>query len=114
MRVLWAHESPMTAQEVIDCLAPSKKWSPRTVKTLLNRLLKKNAVTYETKGEDVLLLSVGERGRIYRMERRTFLQRLYNGALAPMMVHFLKDEKLTKEEIEQLRRILDEKEKGAP
>lgn len=114
MRVLWAHESPMTAQEVIDCLAPSKKWSPRTVKTLLNRLLKKNAVTYETKGKMYCYYPAVSEEECYRMERRTFLQRLYNGALAPMMVHFLKDEKLTKEEIEQLRRILDEKEKGAP
>lgn len=114
MQVLWASASPMTAQEVIDRLAAAKAWSPSTVKTLLNRLLKKNAVTYQTRGKKYCYLPAVSEEECIRDERRNFLQRIYNGALTPMIAHFLKDEQLTKEEIEQLKRILDEKAREAP
>lgn len=114
MKVLWAAKSPVTAQEVIDQIASPNQWSPRTVKTLLNRLLKKNAVTFKKDGKMYYYAPLVTEEECYRMERQSFLQRTYNGALAPMLMHFLKDEKLTKDEIEELKKILDEKAKDSP
>lgn len=109
MRVLWAKSSPVTAQEVIDELAIPNNWSPRTVKTLLNRLLKKQAITFHAIGKVYYYSPVVTEEECCRIERKHFLQRIYNGALAPMIMHFLKEEQLTKEEIEKLKQLLDEK-----
>jgi len=114
MQVLWSNAAPMTAQEVIDRLAPARAWSPRTVKTLLNRLLKKGAVRHEVRGKMYVYSPAVSEEACVREERRHFLQRIYGGALAPMIAHFLKDERLTREEIEELRRILDEKARETP
>ena len=53
MAVLWT-TSPLTANEVVDRLEGRKTWSPRTVKTLLNRLVNKKALAYETRGNRYL------------------------------------------------------------
>jgi len=109
MQVLWAGEGPMTAQDVIDRLAEAKDWSPRTVKTLLNRLLKKGAIRHEARGKMYAYSPAVSEEACVREERRSFLQRIYGGALTPMIAHFLKEERLSREEIEELKRILDEK-----
>lgn len=113
MQVLWESASPMTAQEVIDRLASAKAWNPRTVKTLLNRLMKKGAVTHRAMGKMYVYSPAVSEEECFREERRHFLRRIYGGALTPMIAHFLKDERLTREEIEQLKRILDEKAREA-
>jgi len=108
MKVLWGR-SPSTAQEVIDALIPDSDWKPATVKTLINRLLKKEVIGYEQKGKTYLYYPLLSEEECLRAESSSFLQRLYGGALKPMLVHFLKEEKLTEEEIEDLKRILDER-----
>lgn len=108
MKVLWGR-SPSTAQEVIDALSPDSDWKPATVKTLINRLLKKEVIGYEQKGKTYLYYPLLSEEECLRAESSSFLQRLYGGALKPMLVHFLKEEKLTEEEIEDLKRILDER-----
>ncbi|REK53767.1 MAG: transcriptional regulator [Thermobacillus sp.] len=113
MQVLWAGPPPMTAQDVIERLAPARAWSPRTVKTLLNRLLKKGAVRHEARGKMYVYFPAVSEEACVREERRHFLHRIYGGALTPMIAHLLKDERLTREEIEQLKRILDEKAREA-
>ncbi|MFF2889742.1 BlaI/MecI/CopY family transcriptional regulator [Paenibacillus sp. NPDC057967] len=109
MTILW-RKSPITAQEVIVTLEDDKAWKPKTVKALISRLLKKEAISFVAEGKTYYYSPAVSEDECYRSERKSFLQRFYKGSPAPMLVHFLKDEKLTKEEIHELRRILDEKE----
>lgn len=109
MKVLW-RRSPLTAQEVIDELSGRTDWKPNTVKALLNRLLNKEALAYRAEGKTYYYSPAVSEEECRRSERRSFLQKIYNGATAPMLIHFLQEEKLTKEEIEELKRILSEKE----
>lgn len=109
MKVLWG-KSPLTAQEVIDTLGDDKAWKPKTVKALISRLLKKEAISYVAEGKTYCYSPAVSEDECYRSERKSFLQRFYKGSPAPMLIHFLKDEKLTREEIQELKRILDEKE----
>lgn len=111
MKVLWGH-SPATAQEVINALSPESDWKPATVKTLINRLLKKEVIGYEQNGKTYLYHPLLSEEECLRAESSSFLQRLYGGALKPMLVHFFKEEKLTEEEIEDLKRILDERKRS--
>ena len=43
MRILW-ESSPLTANQIVETLSPNTSWNPRTIKTLINRLVKKEAV----------------------------------------------------------------------
>lgn len=108
MKVFW-QSSPASANDVIEALSDDKDWKPATVKTLINRLLKKKALGFHKEGKTYLYSPLVTEEECIRAESKSFLKRLYGGALKPMFVQFLKEEKLTEEEIKELKQILDEK-----
>ena len=107
MRVAWAQGS-VTAQEVVDALA-DRGWSPRTVKTLLNRLKTKGALGYEAHGKAYVYQPAVRQEDCVRQESQSFLDRVFGGAAAPLLAHFVKRARLSKDEIDELKRILAEK-----
>lgn len=111
MRVLWEN-SPISANEVIDKLEESTEWSDKTIRTFLNRLVKKKAISYEKNGREYLYYPIVTENECIREENKTFLDRVYNGALNLMFAKFLEDEALSEDEIEELKQILDEKKRG--
>ena len=108
MRALW-DDQPLTANEVVERVAEPNGWSPPTVKTLLNRLVKKGALGYRQEGRVYHYHPRVAEADCVRAETRSFVQRVLNGSLTPMVAHFLEEEHLTAEEIAELRRLLDEK-----
>jgi BlaI family penicillinase repressor len=112
MKVLWGR-SPLTANEVADALVDRTDWKPKTVKTLLSRLVRKKALGFEQAGKAYRYQPLVSEEACARVRRRTLLQRVYDGAITPMLAAFIEDEDLTAEEIAELRRLLDRKEKGA-
>jgi BlaI family penicillinase repressor len=78
---------------------------------LLNRLVKKNAIGFEKEKRSYLYSPLVKENECKQSERKTFLGRVYSGSLKPLLAAFLEDEKLTKDEIQELKRILDQKEK---
>lgn len=110
MRILWSR-SPLAANEVVEALAGRKEWSPRTVKTLLNRLVKKGALAYEEQGNRYLYRPAVSEEACVGSESRSFLERVFGGAAGPMLNHFVRHARLSRDEIAELKRILDRKEK---
>lgn len=108
MKVFWSATAKATANEVIEKLGENTDWKPATIKSLINRLLKKNALGYEQEGKTYLYYPLVSEEECIRAESNSFLQRLYGGSLKPMFVNFLKQEKLSTEEVEELKKILDE------
>lgn len=108
MKVFWGTNHKLTANDVIEKLSENTDWKPATIKSLINRLLNKNALGYEQEGKTYLYYPVVSEEECVRAESNSFLQRLYGGALKPMFVNFLKQEKLSTEEVEELKKILDE------
>jgi len=105
MKVLWA-KSPLGAYDIIEALA-REEWHPNTVKTMLARLTKKKALKV-TKYKNLHLYSpliTEDQG--VQAESEDFLQRVFGGAVRPLLVHFARKQKLTKADIEELKRILD-------
>ena len=90
-------------------LAGSTAWKPKTVKTLLNRLVQKKALGFQRQGRAYRYFPLVDEQACVRAESRTFLRRVYGGALAPMLAAFLEEQELSPGEIADLRRILDEK-----
>ena len=110
MNVVWDC-APVTANEVVEKVAGVRRWSPRTVKTLLNRLMKKGALGAEAQGKRYLYRPRVTREQCVREESRSFVERVFGGAAGEMLVHFVSQAKLSAEEIEQLKRLLASKEK---
>lgn len=108
MKVLWAR-SPATAEQVVEVLSPKTGWKPKTVMTLLNRLVKKQAAGYEKKGRAYHYFPLVREADCVRAESQSFLQRVFNGAVTPMLAQFLQEAKLSKKDIEELKQILDKK-----
>jgi BlaI family penicillinase repressor len=108
MKVFWT-KSPRTAREIIDALASVKDWKPKTVKTLLNRLVTKGALSYIKDGKNYIYSNAVARKDCIKSETRSFLDRVCDGSPTPMIAAFIEDEKLSPEEIRELRTILDRK-----
>ncbi|HSV13543.1 MAG TPA: BlaI/MecI/CopY family transcriptional regulator [Tepidisphaeraceae bacterium] len=110
MNVLWdAGPQSLSAAEVVDRIAASNNWSPRTVKTLLNRLIKKGALTFTRDGKSYLYRPAVRREQCVRAVSRSFLWRVFGGNVAPMLAHFVTHAELSAEEVDQLQRLLHEK-----
>jgi BlaI family penicillinase repressor len=109
MEAVWdAQPQALTAGEVVQRLAGGgTSWAPRTIKTLLARLVQKGAVVSEADGRRFLYRAKVARDAVVRRESRSFLSRVFGGAVAPAVVHLLENADLTPQEIEQLRQILD-------
>ena len=110
MDVLW-QRSPQAANEVVDALAGPCAWEPATIKTMLNRLVKKGALKFRAEGKRYLYTPAVTRDACVRSEGRSFLDRVFGGAAGPLIAHFVEDAKLSRAEIEQLRHLLDRKER---
>jgi len=111
MKILW-EKSPATANEVVDRLQGANSWSPRTVKTLLNRLVAKKALGFEEDGRMYRYSPLVTESECARAESRSFLNRVYGGALTPLVAQFLQERDVSHEEIEELRRLLNQKRRG--
>ena len=109
MRVLWSNGS-LTANEVVKELSGKTKWKPKTIKTLITRLMKKGAVKFEKEGRKYRYYPAVSEAECVRMERRSFVRRVYGGTTKPMLAAFLEDAKLSAEDISELRKILEQKE----
>jgi len=110
MRVVW-QASPSTAADIVDRLSGSKTWKPKTVKTLIGRLVQKRALGYHKDGREYAYFPLVNEEDCLREASRSFLDRIYGGSLKPLMVHFLESGKLSSEDIKELKALLREKEK---
>ena len=107
MKVVW-HLGSATAAEVVEHLAPATHWHPRTIKTMLNRLVRKGALDFKPQGNRYLYRARVSRQACVRRATRSFLRRVFDGAAAPAVAHFLEEAHLSPQEIAQLKRILEE------
>ena len=108
MEVLWK-QSPLTASEVASALRRPTAWALNTVRTLLTRLVDKGALRAEENAAGVREFSPAvEREACVRAESRDFLERVFQGAAQPLLVHFAANSKLTSEEVRELKRLLDQ------
>lgn len=108
MKVIWANE-PISTTEVIDILTKESTWSPKTIQTLLLRLVKKEALSYEKKSRVFVYSSAIKKEDYLEHESESFLNKFFNGTINSMVLNFIESDKLSKEDIDELRNILDKK-----
>ena len=87
MKIVWKY-APINTNEITEKLTLTTSWSPKTIQTLIKRLVSKKA-----------------------QESNSFLKRYYNGNLSSMLASYLEDDKLSSTEIDNLRHLLSKHQK---
>jgi len=110
MDLLWRN-APQGSEELVAALQPDTGWHENTVRTLLNRLVRKGAVRAEREGRRYLYSPVLTREQWQTQESRNLLDRVFGGRVAPLLVHFSRNEKLSARDVAELRKLVDQLEK---
>jgi BlaI family penicillinase repressor len=110
MKVLWA-AGPLDARGVFAALPGDRDWAFQTVKTLLSRLVAKDAVHFDQVGNSYLYRAAVPCEEMTRQEVRSLFDRVVGAAASPLLAQFIDEANLSDEEIRQLRRLLNEKRK---
>jgi BlaI family transcriptional regulator, penicillinase repressor len=111
MEALWRRE-PLSAEDIMAEIGASQGWAEGTVKTLLNRLLTKQAVAAERDGRRYLYRPLVKREDYVEAESQGLLDRLFDGRLAPLVSHFSERRRLSAEDIADLKRLIQEIDDG--
>lgn len=108
MKIIW-RDGPCQAQTVIDALSAPNEWTASTVKTLLNRLLRKGALKHEKTGKSYVYAAAFTEAQCRADVTESFVERVFDGALSPLLAHFAQSrKKLRKEDIAELENLLRE------
>lgn len=110
MELLWQN-APQGSEELAAALHSETSWHENTVRTLLNRLVRKGAVCAEREGRRYLYSPVLTREQWQAHESRSLLDRVFGGRVAPLLVHFSRNQKLSAKDIAELRKLVDQLEK---
>ncbi len=111
MRQLW-QRSPQAADEIAAALGSEQGWALATVKTLLNRLLKKGAVTAERDGRRFLYAPAIPEAAWVADTGLSLIDRLFGGRLAPLVAQFASERQLSADDIAALKALLKQQDKG--
>lgn len=107
MRVIWAKHPISSAHLIRELGAADRSWHPKTARTLLARLVNKGAVKFESKGRGYVYEPLVTEQDCIGIASESFLDRVFGGSLQPMIAYFVENQKLTKQELQELGRILE-------
>ena len=111
METLW-QRGQASAEEINDVLSREQDWQVATVKTLLNRLLKKHAIAASRDGRKYIYTPLLAREQWLSQQTESLIDRLFGGELAPLVAHFSKSRRLTKKDVAELKRLVKDLENG--
>ncbi len=106
MKIVWK-ESPISTNEITDRLVRTTSWSPKTIQTLIKRLVTKGALTYEKHSRMFVYTPLVSEDEYIGQESSSFLKRFYNGNISAMLSAYLEHDRLSETEISALRSLLD-------
>lgn len=112
MKIVWKY-APISTNEITEKLLRSTSWSPKTIQTLIKRLVNKGALTYEKQSRVFVYTPVVDEKEYIGQESNTFLKRYYDGDITAMLSAYIENDKLSETEIDNLRSLLSKrKQKG--
>lgn len=107
LNIIWKN-NPVSAEDIVLALNKDKQWHEKTVKTLLSRLVKKQALDFEKSSRKYLYSPLIAREDYTRKESQSFIQRVFAGRVSPLVAGFAKDNSLQKEDIEELKQLIQQ------
>jgi BlaI family penicillinase repressor len=106
MEALWRRQ-PLTSEAIIAEVGGPQGWTEGTVKQLISRLVKKQAIAAEADGRRYLYSPVLTRDAYVESESRGLLDRLFDGRLAPLVSHLAESDKLSAADIAELKALVE-------
>ena len=110
MNVLW-DLGEATAREITDELNRSDAIAHSTVQTLLRGLMDKGAVTHETRGRTFVFKPSVKEDKVRKSATKDLLSRVFDGSVSDLVSHLLKNEKISKNELDEIKKLINEKSK---
>lgn len=107
MKLIWKY-APIGTNEITEKLTKTTAWSPKTIQTLIKRLVTKGALSYEKQGRMFVYTPLIDENEYIGQQSRSFLDRFYGGNIAAMLSAYITDDKLSKEELDTLRTLLSD------
>ncbi len=107
MKIVWT-QAPVSTNEITDRLTQTTDWSPKTVQTLIKRLVTKGALTYEKQSRMFVYTPLVSEEEYIDRESSSFLNRFYNGNITAMLSSYIENDRLSAEEIGELRALLSQ------
>lgn len=108
MKIVWKY-APISTNEVTERLTRTTDWSPKTIQTLLKRLVTKGALTYEKQSRVFIYSPAVEESEYVGQKSSSFLNRYYDGHISSMVSAYLENDRLSEEELDELRALLKNK-----
>jgi len=108
MKVIWG-KNPICASEIIEALSETTSWRPKTIKSFLSRLVKKGAIGYDICGREYHYYPKVAEAAVIEDESRSFLRRVFGGAVKPMLAAMAESNELTLKDIEDLKQIVKDR-----
>ncbi len=108
MKAVWTLKTA-TARQVVEALAGEFAWKPKTIHTLLARLVQKGALAADRPGREYVFRPLFTEQACRLAASKSFLARVFEGEIAPFLACFLEQEKLSRKEIEELKNIIEGK-----
>ena len=106
MKTVWKY-APISTNEITDKLTKTTVWSPKTIQTLIKRLVTKGALTYEKQSRVFVYTPLIEEKEFISQKSTSFLKRYYGGDITAMLSTYIQNDKLSESDIESLRSLLD-------
>lgn len=110
MKVIWEN-FPISTNEIIEKFENKSEWSPKTIQTLISRLVKKGIITYEKQSRVYIYTPLISENEYINQESKSFLDKFYDGTINSMVLNFIEEDALSDEDIDELKKILDKSKK---
>lgn len=107
MKIVWKC-APVSTNEITDRLTKTTSWSPKTIQTLIKRLVTKGALTYEKQSRVFVYTPLVEENEYISQESSSFLKRFYHGDITAMLSSYIENDQLSETEIDSLRSLLSQ------
>ena len=112
MKIVWKH-APISTNDITDRLLRTTSWSPKTIQTLIKRLVIKEALTYEKQDRVFVYTPLVKENEYIDQKSTSFLKRYYDGDITAMLSSYIENDRLSETDIDHLRSLLSRKpEKG--
>ena len=109
MQVLWK-EGQANARQITDILNQESKIAHSTVQTLLRQLEEKSAIAHKTMDRTFLFYPLVQEEGVAKTATRDLVDRLFGGSPSGLMAYLLKQESISREELEKIKELIAEKE----
>ena len=106
MEVVWKSH-PISSRKIIDALRRQEDWHPKTIQTLISRLVAKEMLSHQQQGRRYLYSPTVERQAFLQGKSREFVRTFFKGRVAPLVAAFAQAESLSEDDLRELRQFVD-------